>query len=521
MKRKLFAGLLALCLALGLLPSAVLAASPVVALKLNSPWCAVDTQVVMVDEDNAQVAPYAVQTAGGGHTLLPIRRVLETFGGHVDWVPATGGVLCTLNGRQVELTPGSADAKVDGKAVTMEVPAEARNDRTFVPVRFVSENLGLYVEYEGTSQIVVVSGAPLNKSGLTALEPVKLLAAKTAVPAGEPTSLTSGSYTLASGKVSANVVTVNMSDPRVSVKTAIVGNQLNATASFSEIVSVSGGAAAVINANFFESYETIKDPIGPVMVDGTVIYGNSGAISSLGITSDNRMYYGRPSIFYRVKTTDAGTGQEWSGYNCNVFEQDADGSVLYTPARGASVPVACDGAVLTVSKGVTTGYQPVKAGDTISVPADGYALWMGSGFTATHYYQVPELGRAVSLEPYLRVTDEEGFVLDGVTSMLSGAPRLVRDGAQVDDLEDGFTEARFTTNVSPRTAVGTTADGKLLLVNSPAASVQQMRELMLQLGCQDAINLDGGASTAMYYNGKTICAPGRQLTVTLQVFVSP
>ena len=47
-----------------------------------------------------------------------------------------------------------------------------------------------------------------------------------------------------------------------------------------------------------------------------------------------------------------------------------------------------------------------------------------------------------------------------------------------------------------------------------------MRELMLQLGCQDAVNLDGGASTGMYYNGQTLATPGRQLTTTLQVFVN-
>ncbi len=44
---------------------------------------------------------------------------------------------------------------------------------------------------------------------------------------------------------------------------------------------------------------------------------------------------------------------------------------------------------------------------------------------------------------------------------------------------------------------------------------------MLSLGCVDALNLDGGASTAMYYNGNTIRSPGRALTATLQVFVSP
>ncbi len=121
-----------------------------------------------------------VKVNGGGYTLLPIRRVLEAFGGSVEWVPATNGVLCTLNGHQVELAPGSAQATVDGQAVTMDVPAEAKNDHTFVPVRFVSENLGLSVSYEPTNQIVVVSAAPVDQNNLTNLSSVKALTEKLA-----------------------------------------------------------------------------------------------------------------------------------------------------------------------------------------------------------------------------------------------------------------------------------------------------------------------------------------------------
>ena len=529
-KKNWFGLILALCMVASLLPVPAGAASSEVALKLGSPWCAIDTQVTLVDESNDQVVPYAVELNGGGYTLLPIRRVLEAFGGYVEWVPSTGGVLCTLNGRQVELAPGSAQATVDGVSVTMDVPAEAKNDRTFVPVRFVSENLGLSVSYEPTNQIVVVSAAPVDQNSLTSLASVKALVAKTqetqtpttpAVPATQSVSYQEGSYALASGTVSARIVTVDLTDPKVSVRSAIVGNQLNATADFSNIVSSSGGALAVINANFFESYEDIKDPIGPVMVNGNFVYGNSGSLTSLGITADGKTYYGRPSVFYRVITTDGGTVQQWSGYNLNVFEQYADGSVLYTPARGTSVPVTCAGAALTVRGGVTTDYRAVSVGETLTIPSDGYVLWMGSAFTATHYYQIPEMGRTVTMEPYLRVEDEEGFSLEGVTSLISGAPRLVKDGAIETYLDPGFTEARFTTSITPRTAVGTTADGKLLLVSVPSASIQQMRELMLQLGCQDAVNLDGGASTAMYYNGQIVAASGRQLTTTLQVFVSP
>lgn len=146
---------------------------------------------------------------------------------------------------------------------------------------------------------------------------------------------------------------------------------------------------------------------------------------------------------------------------------------------------------------------------------------MGPDYTSANYFTTPSVGSGVSLEYYLQQADEEGFVLEDMVSVVSGAPRLVQDGAIVTTLEAGFTEARFTTNSSPRTAIGVNGDGKLLLVSVSSATIQQMRELMLALGCVDAFNLDGGASCGMYYNGSYLATPGRELTVTLQVCVEP
>jgi exopolysaccharide biosynthesis protein len=145
---------------------------------------------------------------------------------------------------------------------------------------------------------------------------------------------------------------------------------------------------------------------------------------------------------------------------------------------------------------------------------------MGSSYVSTDYYRLPKTGADVSFEYYLVSPDSEGFSLAGMESIVSGGPRLVRYGSLDYTLDEGFKEARFTTASSPRTAIGTTYDGKLLMVSTASATIQQMRELMLSLGCENAMNLDGGASCAMYYNGSLIRTPGRELTTTLQVFVN-
>lgn len=317
------------------------------------------------------------------------------------------------------------------------------------------------------------------------------------------------------GLVTAHVLTVNTKNPKVRVKTALVDNQLGHTASFTKIVQNSGGAVAVINGNFFNSYSKFQSPIGHVMSDGVFLYGNSG-LSSIGFAADGTAQIGRPAVFTRL-TSGA---DEWSVYEINTADQDDSASVLYTPAYGEQVTMNNGGWALTADNGVITEFYSVSAGASIKIPPQGYVVYMGGGYSSVPYFHIPQKGSPISMEYYLRVEDEEGFILDNVREIVSGAPRLVKDSKIVTDLEAGFTESRFTTASSSRTAIGLNEAGELLLISVPAgATVQQMRELALELGCVDAFNLDGGASSAMYYKGSYLTVPSRELTVTLQIFV--
>ena len=384
-------------------------------------------------------------------------------------------------------------------ALTMDV----KDGSVTLAERLVSD--GVFTRQAGVDAGVI--GGGLVKYEYEASEPVE------EEPEPEPSSsAVSYSYQNVAG-VDAHILKVDVSDPSVTIKTAMVSNTLGATANFSDIVAQSG-ALAVFNGNFFASYDEFKVPIGHVMVDGELLYGNSG-ISSLGIYEDGSVQIGRPGIFTELKSD----GNSWSIYEVNTDWQDSYASVLYTPAYGQSFPANVDGTVMVVSGGTITGYQSVSAGSSVSIPSNGYVAFMGRDYTSTDYYRTPSVGSSIELSYYIKEDNGESFSMDGIVGMVSGAPRLVKDGAIVTELEAGFQEERFTTAVSPRTAIGIDASGKLVIVSVPGgASIQQMRELMLALGCVDAFNLDGGASCAMYYDGQYIATPGRQLTVTLQIF---
>ena len=67
----------------------------------------------------------------------------------------------------------------------------------------------------------------------------------------------------------------------------------------------------------------------------------------------------------------------------------------------------------------------------------------------------------------------------------------------------------------PRTAMGYTADGKLIILVvqgrmpglAEGASLTQLAKLLLELGCVEALNLDGGGSSCLLVNGKETIKP--------------
>lgn len=89
-------------------------------------------------------------------TLVPIRAIAESLKSDVQWDEATQTITITKDGNVVKLVLGSDTAYVNGKEVKLDVPAKTLNNRTLVPVRFVSEALNKTVDWEPEGQIVVI-----------------------------------------------------------------------------------------------------------------------------------------------------------------------------------------------------------------------------------------------------------------------------------------------------------------------------------------------------------------------------
>ena len=91
-----------------------------------------------------------------GRTLVPVRSVFESMGAKVDWIPEERRV--TVSGNvKVELVIDQKEANVDGESRTMDVPATIINDRTMVPVRFISECLSCDVKWVPEKRTVIIN----------------------------------------------------------------------------------------------------------------------------------------------------------------------------------------------------------------------------------------------------------------------------------------------------------------------------------------------------------------------------
>jgi hypothetical protein len=89
-----------------------------------------------------------------GRTLIPIRKVAEALYAKVDWDSSTRTVSVVKGTKTIRLIIDDVQAMVNDQAVTLDVPAKIKSNRTYVPFRFVSEYLGATVEWDAKTKSI-------------------------------------------------------------------------------------------------------------------------------------------------------------------------------------------------------------------------------------------------------------------------------------------------------------------------------------------------------------------------------
>ena len=118
-----------------------------------------------MDVDGMAVDLDAAPVIQNGRTMLPLRPLIEVLGGTTSWNARTKTAVAALGSRSVSVTIGNPVGLVGGKKVPVDL-ANAKvvplivNGRTFLPLRFIAQNLGLDLAWEPVSQTVSLTYWP-------------------------------------------------------------------------------------------------------------------------------------------------------------------------------------------------------------------------------------------------------------------------------------------------------------------------------------------------------------------------
>lgn len=129
-------------------------------------------QHVQLMVNGSMEVPEAAARITNDRTLVPLRFISEKMGAQVEWYPQTKEIKIVKEDTKLELQLGNKQIIVNGKTYQMDIAPYVDQERTLVPIRFVSEFLGLNVGWEATQRMVIVSepvyvyvnGQPLAKS---------------------------------------------------------------------------------------------------------------------------------------------------------------------------------------------------------------------------------------------------------------------------------------------------------------------------------------------------------------------
>ena len=106
----------------------------------------------IVNVDNEAVIYDAAPVIRNDRTLVPIRIITEALGGKVDWNGATKEVTLSINDKEIKMTIGKTLEKYGVAPVIID-------GRTFVPVRFVADELGANVAWDDATKTVTIKTA--------------------------------------------------------------------------------------------------------------------------------------------------------------------------------------------------------------------------------------------------------------------------------------------------------------------------------------------------------------------------
>lgn len=348
--------------------------------------------------------------------------------------------------------------------------------------------------------------------------------------------------TTAGAQLIVNSVTVDAKAEGVAIKAAVGKDVIyvdEPSKGSETIAAMTGrrGAVIGINADFFPmGSDCPGDPLGVCIIDGELVSEPSPRHAVVTQLRDGTFAFDNPTWEASLALA-SGVSRQIDGIN---RPRDTNQVIVYTSmfdsftrSKFKGTEVICKSDDLPVQCGKVINLTVVEVRpDSVNTPIPKGGVVLSAGGPAASFLK-ENLKPGDKLTVKFDIRSAWNVDWTQVQQSVGGRPWVLKDGKEYVDLEYESIGASFSTSLHPRTALGITADGKLMLVTvdgrqpgmSRGISLPGLSALMKRLGAVQAINLDGGGSTTMSYRGGVINSPsgGIQRTVAngLLVFANP
>jgi hypothetical protein len=308
----------------------------------------------------------------------------------------------------------------------------------------------------------------------------------------------------------------------ITLDTTISEDALPSRRQLSRIVR-NHGALAGVNG---DPGEGLGNTVHPFAQDGDLLHTAGPDAEMFAVSKDeSSTFLGNPKL--KVNVTDMSNGRVFTLDRWNrrapepgeiVGFSPLGGTLAAPPSFSCSVRLAPQGpAQVAVPDGVDRDYL-VDLATCSESPFD-----RNGGVVLSTAPGTDEAEQLLALTPGTPMRLHWTLGWSGVFDAVGGDPILLLDGAQ--------TPICVSCARQPRTAIGVTATGRILLIVidgrqprwSRGATLGELRSILRDLGAVDALNLDGGGSSEMVVKGEVVNRPsdGRERRITNAVLILP
>ncbi len=292
------------------------------------------------------------------------------------------------------------------------------------------------------------------------------------------------------------------------------------------------GALAAINSGYFRTTGTYRgDSVGVEVLNGKLLSEPNNVRAAAGLIEQN----GKQELIFGHMKFDgqitSGPSTKWHGrlareYTRKMRVQQSQHAIdglnrprgdneliIFTPEFHRTTLTDPNGLELIVRRGRIVERCDLKGSSVI--PADGFVISV-AGAARQWALEKLRVGERVKLNLDWSPTEtDQTDSWKQAANIIGGGPQLIKNGrVEITNAAEKILPA-FVSDFHPRTAIAKLKTGQILLVAvdgrrpgvSAGMSLTMLADLLLEFGAAEAINLDGGGSTAMVIKYKLVNRP--------------